>query len=40
MVDFTENIESLESMVWNFILNPDNELTELRPKNHESLSIK
>jgi replicative DNA helicase len=38
MVDFTENIESLESMVWNFILNPDNELTELRPKNHESLS--
>lgn len=38
MIDFTENIDSLETMVWNFILNPDNESTELRPKNHASLS--
>ena len=37
MIDFTENIDSLELMVWNFILNPDNDMTELRPKNHESL---
>ncbi len=37
MVDFAENIESLEKMVWNFILNPDNEDTELRPSNHDSL---
>ena len=38
VVDFTENIESLEIMVWNFILSPDNDLSELKPKNHESLS--
>lgn len=38
MIDFTENIDSLESMVWNFILNPDNDNTDLRPANHESLS--
>ena len=38
MVDFTENIESLEKMVWNFILNPDNEDNVLRPSNHDSLS--
>jgi replicative DNA helicase len=37
MIDFTENIDSLELMVWNFILNPENESSELRPKNHESI---
>lgn len=37
MIDFTENIDSLESMVWNFILNDDAELSGLRPKNHDSL---
>lgn len=36
VVDFTENIESLEDMVWNFVLNPDNDMSELRPKNHDS----
>jgi hypothetical protein len=25
MIDFTENIDSLEKMVWNFILNEENE---------------
>jgi replicative DNA helicase len=38
MIDFTENIDSLESMVWNFILNSDNDYNDLRPQNHESLS--
>ena len=37
VVDFTENIDSLESMVWNFILNSDNDQTELKPQNHNSL---
>lgn len=37
MIDFAENIESLEKMVWNFILNEDNESSELKPKNHDSL---
>ncbi len=37
MIDFTENIDSLERMVWNFILNEDNDGTELRPSNHDSL---
>ena len=37
MIDFTENIESLEKMVWNFILHSDNEQNELKPKNHDSL---
>ena len=37
MIDFTENIDSLEKMVWNFILNEDNEMNELKPKNHDSL---
>lgn len=38
MIDFSENIDSLELMVWNFILNPDNESNVLRPDNHESLT--
>lgn len=38
MVDFTENIDSLETMVWNFILNSTNDMNELKPKNHSSLS--
>jgi replicative DNA helicase len=37
MIDFTENIDSLEKMVWNFILNEDNDNNELRPKSHDSL---
>ncbi len=37
MIDFTENIDSLEKMVWNFLLNEDNELNDLKPKNHDSL---
>ena len=37
MIDFAENIESLEKMVWNFILNEENESSELKPKNHDSL---
>jgi replicative DNA helicase len=37
MIDFTENIDSLEKMVWNFILNEENENSELRPKSHDSL---
>ena len=37
MIDFTENIDSLEKMVWNFILNEDNSQNELRPKSHDSL---
>lgn len=37
MIDFTENIDSLEKMVWNFILNEDNESNESKPKNHDSL---
>ena len=37
MIDFTENIDSLEKMVWNFILHPDNEQNDLKPKSHESL---
>lgn len=37
MIDFTENIESLEKMVWNFILNDENEDSELKPKDHDSL---
>lgn len=38
MIDFTENIDSLEMMVWNFVLNPDNDMSELKPKNHASLT--
>ena len=37
MIDFTENIDSLEKMVWNFILNLDNDIDSLRPTGHESL---
>jgi replicative DNA helicase len=37
MIDFTENIDSLEKMVWNFILNEDNDNNELKPKSHDSL---
>jgi replicative DNA helicase len=37
MIDFTENIDSLEKMVWNFVLNEENDLNDLRPKNHDSL---
>jgi len=37
MIDFTENIESLEKMVWNFILSHDNQNNELKPKSHDSL---
>lgn len=38
MIDFTENIDSLEIMVWNFVLSPDNDMNELKPQNHSSLS--
>ena len=37
MIDFTENINSLESMVWNFILNSENDIDDIRPRNHSSL---
>ena len=37
MIDFTENINSLESMVWNFILNSENDINDIRPRNHSSL---
>lgn len=37
MIDFSENIDSLEKMVWNFILSEDNDTFEFRPKNHDSL---
>jgi replicative DNA helicase len=37
MIDFTENIDSLEKMVWNFILNSENDINDLRPTNHDSL---
>ncbi len=37
MIDFTENIDSLEKMVWNFILNSDNDINDMRPSNHDSL---
>ena len=37
MIDFTENIDSLEKMVWNFILNDEDIISEIRPKSHESL---
>ena len=37
MIDFTENIESLEKMVWNFVLNTASNIDDLRPTNHESL---
>ena len=37
MIDFTENIDSLEKMVWNFILHTDNDNNELKPKSHDSL---
>lgn len=37
MIDFTQNIDSLEQMVWNFILNDDADFNDLKPKNHESL---
>ena len=37
MIDFTENIDSLEKMVWNFVLSMDNDVNDLRPSNHESL---
>tara|TARA_R110000868_G_scaffold75697_4_gene218308 strand:+ start:1901 stop:3406 length:1506 start_codon:yes stop_codon:yes gene_type:complete len=35
MIDFTENIELLEKMVWNFVLNPDSEDELLKPSNSE-----
>jgi len=38
MIDFAENIDSLETMVWNFVLNPDNDMSELKPHNHASLT--
>lgn len=38
VIDFTENIESLETMVWNFVLSSDNDKNELKPQNHSSLS--
>ena len=38
MIDFAENIDSLETMVWNFVLNPDNDMNELKPHNHASLT--
>jgi len=38
MIDFAENIDSLETMVWNFVLNPDNDMNELKPQNHASLT--
>jgi replicative DNA helicase len=38
MIDFAENIDSLELMVWNFILNPDNDSSALKPSNDDSLS--
>lgn len=37
MIDFTENIDSLEKMVWNFILNDEDLASELRPTSHDSL---
>jgi len=37
MIDFIENIESLEKMVWNFILSDDSKYSELRPSGHDSL---
>jgi replicative DNA helicase len=37
MIDFTENIDSLEKMVWNFILHEDNDNNDLKPKSHDSL---
>ncbi len=37
MIDFTENIDSLESMVWNFILNSENNIDDVKPQNHSSL---
>ena len=37
MIDFTENIDSFEKMVWNFILNSDNDDNDLKPKNHDAL---
>jgi len=37
MIDFTENIDSLEKMVWNFILSSENDINDLRPSNHDSL---
>ena len=39
MIDFTENIESLEKMVWNFIFNEDNDQNELKPKKAEKETI-
>ena len=39
MIDFSENIESLEKMVWNFVLNEINQDSELKPKNHNSLRL-
>ena len=37
MIDFTENIDSLEKMVWNFVLNTRNDVSDLKPSNHDSL---
>jgi replicative DNA helicase len=37
MIDFTQNIDSLEAMVWNFIMTDDLETSDLKPKNHDSL---
>ena len=37
MIDFTENIDSLEKMVWNFILDDEDVASEMRPKSHDSL---
>lgn len=37
MIDFTENIDSLEKMVWNFILSSKIDVNELKPTSHDSL---
>ena len=35
MIEFIENIELLEKMIWNFVLNPDSEEDLLKPSNGE-----
>lgn len=37
MIDFTENIDSLEKMVWNFVLNTRNDVNDIKPSSHDSL---
>jgi len=37
MIDFTENIDSLELMVCNIVMNPNHDASVLRPSNHDSL---